>query len=120
MISVVISLNIAIALFCFSFAWRVWRLRRVLANVAETLLLWEDSTYNTLHQAPKSILHGQQRIMHLKRQHAQLQFRLQQVQQILALIFLLKRLLRQQNQWFNRHPSRHSLKHLSSHTPKDS
>ena len=110
MIGVVISLNIAIALFCLSIAWRVWRLSRALAKVADTLLLWEYSTHNTLYQAPESILLGQQRIAQLRRQQAQLQFHLQQVQKILTLIFLLKRLFHQQHQWFHRHPSRHALK----------
>ena len=120
MIGVVISLNIAIALFCLSVAWRVWRLRRMLAKVADTLLGWEYNTHHTLYAAPKYIFLGQERIAHLRRQHAQLRLRLQQVQQVLALIFLLQRLFRQQGQWLHQHSPRHALKHSLSPNPKDS
>ena len=120
MIGVVISLNIVIALICLSVVWQVWRLKRVLGKVADTLLLWELSTHNTLYQAPDSIRLGQEGIAHLRRQQAQLKFRMQQVRRILALIFLFQRLCRQQSQWLHRRLPKHALKHLHSQPQKDS
>lgn len=104
MLGVVISLNIAISLVCLLVVWRIWRLKQVLTKIANTLLSWERSTHNTLYRAPKHILLGKKGIANLQRQHAQLQFHIKQVQQILALFFLLQRIFRQQNHGFNRHP----------------
>ncbi|MDJ0702412.1 MAG: hypothetical protein QNJ46_03950 [Leptolyngbyaceae cyanobacterium MO_188.B28] len=117
MIGVVISLNIAIALFCLFIVWRVWRLKRMLAKVSDTLLAWERSTYRTLYQAPDHILNTQGGIAHLRKQHIQLRFRLRQVRQVLALVFLLQRLFFQRSQWLKRYLSKAPAQRLKGRAP---
>ena len=117
MIGFVISVNIAIALFCLTIVWRVWRLKLVLAKVADTLLKWEHSTRHTLHRAPEHIFAAQGGVARLKRQQAQIRFHLQQIQQVLGLIFLFQRFFRQCSHWFNRHSSKASPKRLHGRAP---
>ena len=117
MIGVVISLNIAIALFCLFVVWRVWRLKRTLAKVADILRHWENSTHHTLYRAPDHILGAQEGVSHLRKQQAQLRFRLQQVQQVLGLVFLLQRFLLPRSHWFNLSSSKTLPKRLNGRSP---
>jgi uncharacterized protein YoxC len=85
MLTLVIVLNVLLALLCLGVAWQVWKLRRVLSRVANTLSAAEQRTHSVLHGAPRSILKGQTGSQALRLRYQQLEQQLQQVQQILDL-----------------------------------
>ncbi len=91
MIAVAVSLNLAIALFCFYVAWRLWRLAQTLGAVADAMVVWERSTHKTLNPAviPPAILLGQRGTARLRGRYAQLQRQLQQLQQVVAVVSLI-------------------------------
>lgn len=88
MIAVAVSLNLAIALFCFYVAWRLWRLAQTLGAVADAMVVWERSTHKILNPAviPPAILLGQRGTARLRGRYAQLQRQLQQLQQVVAVL----------------------------------
>ena len=88
MLTVVLIVNVLIALLCLYVAWQVWNLRRVLANVADTLISVERNTYAVLHGAPKAIITGQRGTRQLRKQYRQLQTQLQRAEQVLGLLSL--------------------------------
>lgn len=101
MVTVVLIFNVLIALLCLYVAWRVWQLRRALANIANALTVAERSTHNVLANAPNAIGQRQQGIYHLRRQYQQIEVYLQQVQKILSLLGLGQVVW----QWYARNPS---------------
>ena len=88
MVTVVVVINLAIALILFYLAWQLWQLRQRLANVANSLIAAERSTHAVLRGAPASISLGQQGIHRLRQGNKPLQLQLQQVRQVLSLVAL--------------------------------
>lgn len=88
MLTVVLIVNALIALLCLYVAWQVWNLRRVLANVADTLISVERNTYAVLHGAPNAIIKGHRGTRQLRKQYRQLQTQLQRAEQVLGLLSL--------------------------------
>ncbi|MEO0488246.1 MAG: hypothetical protein AAFZ49_01650 [Cyanobacteria bacterium J06659_2] len=82
----VVGLNLVLALACCYTAWRIWQLRRKLANVADTLTRWEYSTHRVLKDAPDNILKAQTGTTQARAQYQTLMLRLQRLRQILVLI----------------------------------
>lgn len=88
MVTVVVVINLAIALILLFLAWQFRQLRQRLANVADTLIAVERSTDAVLHGAPAVISLGQQGIHQLRQGNEPLQLQLQRVRQILSLLVL--------------------------------
>jgi hypothetical protein len=88
MITLVVIFNTLLALVNFYIAWRVWKIRRVLAGATKAILAADRNTYNVLHPAPLAIAKGQKGTLALRNQYGKLQTQLQQLVQILALIRL--------------------------------
>ena len=86
MVTVVVVINLAIALILLFLAWQFWQLRQRLANVADTLIAVERSTHEVLRGAPASISLGQQGIHRLRQGNKPLQLQLQQVRQVISLL----------------------------------
>lgn len=86
MVTIVIAINLLIALLCLYVAWRIWKLRLILARVADTLLAAERSTHAVLYGAPKAITKGQKGVYQLRQRYQQLEPQLQKAQQALALL----------------------------------
>lgn len=89
MVTVVVVLNTFIALINFYIAWRVWKIRRVVAGAAKAILAAERSTYKVLHGAPNAISKGQTGVSAVRSRYQQLELQIQQVQQIVALLSLV-------------------------------
>ncbi|GAB4235244.1 MAG: hypothetical protein Kow00121_62830 [Elainellaceae cyanobacterium] len=86
MVTVVLVINLAIALAGFVFAWRIWQFRLVLAQTADDLAAAERRTHRVLHCAPQFILKGQLGSYRLRYQYRYLTLQLQMVQKILMLL----------------------------------
>lgn len=88
MIAFVVVFNTLLALVNFYIAWRVWKMRRVLAGVTQGIQAADRNTYNTLHPAPDAIAIGQKGTSALRQQYQKLEIQLERLGQILALIRL--------------------------------
>jgi hypothetical protein len=86
MLIAVLIVNASIALLGFYLAWHLWRFRQILAGVAHLLLEVERSTDRALQDAPKVILSGKTGTRQLGDRYQLLEFYLQRVQKILALL----------------------------------
>ncbi|MBE9125594.1 MULTISPECIES: hypothetical protein [unclassified Coleofasciculus] len=92
MVTVVVVFNVLISLLGFYVAWRVWKLRRVLARAADIVAAAERSTYAVLHGTPKTIYRGQLGVEGLRDRYQQLEVQLQRVQRVLLILGLFQRL----------------------------
>jgi hypothetical protein len=92
MVKLVIVINILISLMLFYAAWRLWRLRQLLANAANALLAAERSTNVVLTKAPDFIYLRQRNISNLRLRNQVLELQIQQIQQLLSLLFFTSQL----------------------------
>jgi hypothetical protein len=101
MVTIVLVLNVGLAILCLVVAWQVYRISRILRKITSTLIAVERSTHSLLYRAPEKIIKGQvgaeifrQRIEELPNLSAQVQ----QFAQILGLISLGRRSWQRTNQ----------------------
>ncbi|NEP77574.1 MAG: hypothetical protein F6K17_27185 [Okeania sp. SIO3C4] len=90
MLWLVIELNIVISIFCFYLAWRIWKVRQTLLQVQQTLNLINICTSKVLEQTPEIFQLHQQKINQLRQLYKQLDLQVQQVKQIMAMLWLLR------------------------------
>jgi hypothetical protein len=83
-----------ISLLLFYVAWRIWQLRRRLANIANILIAADLSSYAVLHEAPKAIYRRQENIYKTRLVNQTLQLQIQQFRQIFGLLLLGQQLWR--------------------------
>lgn len=88
MVTLVVTINLLLALGCFYLAWKVWQFRRAIAIAADALLIAEQRTHAVLHGAPDAILRGQVGTHQLRQRYQQLEPQYQQVRKALALLSL--------------------------------
>lgn len=88
MVTVVVAINLVIALSSLFVAWQLWKLRRILAGVTNGILSADRSTYNVLHPAAGAIMNGEIGIKQARSRYQQLEMQLQQIQQVLVIITL--------------------------------
>lgn len=86
MVTVVVIINLAIALILLYLAWQLRQIRQRLARLTITLIAIERSTHAVLWGAPNTIFVGQVGINRLRRGNEPLQLQLQQVRQVLSLL----------------------------------
>jgi hypothetical protein len=94
MVTVVVTLNISLALICLYVAWQVWKLGRVLAKVADTLSIAERHTHRVLIKAPNAIRKGQIGVYQLRQELQYLEQRVAIAQQSLGLLSVVMAVLR--------------------------
>lgn len=90
MLWLVIEINILISIFCFYLAWRIWRFRQILLQVEQTLSLIENCTDNILKKTPRFFTLRKQRVNRLRQLYQQLELQIKQVQQLMAMLWLLR------------------------------
>ena len=93
MVKLVIFLNCTIALWGFYVAWQVWQLRGVLLELEQNLMQMEEGLY-LLSVTPQCLMLQRDCLRQLRREYRQLELRLQQSQQILALVTFTQMLSR--------------------------
>ena len=91
MVTLVVVINVLISLILLYVAWRVWQLKQKLAFIADQLTIYERNTHAALSNAPKNIYTSQQNIHNLRQGNQGLQVQIQQVRQIVNLLFLGRR-----------------------------
>jgi hypothetical protein len=93
MVAVVVVINVLISLLCLYVAWFLWNLRRALSVAADVVTLFDRDTHNALYGAPNAISQGQLGIRATRGSYQNLEIQLQRVQQVIAFLGLLQRLL---------------------------
>lgn len=86
MLIAVIVLNLALALYGFYLTWQIWGLRRTFSKAADALVIAERQTYRTLYGAPNAIDRRYVGVQHLRQTYRQLEPKVRQAQQALALL----------------------------------
>ncbi len=94
MVIVVVVINTLISLMLLYGAWRVWQLKQQLADIADTLTDYELCTHAALYQAPENIYISQQNIHNLRQRNQALEVQIQQVRQIVSLLFIGRQIWR--------------------------
>lgn len=90
MVIAIIGTNLIISLGFLYAAWRIWKIRQVLAGVADALADYERSTYRGLSVSPPAILIAQRGTRSLRGQYRKLEGQIQQIQRVLALLTYLQ------------------------------
>ncbi|MBW4685175.1 MAG: hypothetical protein KME40_08750 [Komarekiella atlantica HA4396-MV6] len=88
MVIVVVVINTLISLMLLYAAWRIWQLKQQLAYIADRLIDYERCSHAALYKAPENISLSQQNIHNLRQGNQGLRVQIQQVRQIVSLLFL--------------------------------
>jgi len=92
MVKLVIVINILISLMLLYAAWRLLRLRKLLTNAANALLVAERSTNMVLSKAPDFLYVRQGNISNLRLRNQVLELQIQQIRQLLSLLLFMYQL----------------------------
>ncbi|MCL2929873.1 MAG: hypothetical protein O4861_03525 [Trichodesmium sp. St16_bin4-tuft] len=92
MLWLVIEINIIISIFGFCLAWKIWRFRQILLKVERNLSLIDNYTNNILTKTPEFLQLRQQKVNQIRHLYQQLDGQVQQLQQIIAMFWLLRNL----------------------------
>ncbi|MGD1716302.1 hypothetical protein [Dapis sp. BLCC M172] len=92
MLWLVIEVNIIISIFGFYLAWKIWIFRQILLEVERNLSLIDNCTDKILTKTPKLLQLRLQRVNQLRQLYQQLNLQVQQVQQVIAMFWLLRRI----------------------------
>jgi hypothetical protein len=97
MLTFVLIANLLIGLTCLVVAWQIWKLRKSLSQVANTLDSVERSVYNVLHPAPGYIYKGKSGSGALRQKYRRLQPQVERLQRAMALLSLGQTLWRRRS-----------------------
>ena len=86
MVTVVVIINLLLALLCLYGASRMWQLRRSFAQAANALIMAEKSTHEVLYGAPQAIMQGQIGAQQVRVRYHQLEPKLSQAQRALIML----------------------------------
>ncbi|MCL2924051.1 MAG: hypothetical protein MGF17_05315 [Trichodesmium sp. MAG_R04] len=90
MLWLVIEVNIIISIFGFYLAWKIWRFRQILLKVERNLNLIDNYTNDILTKTPCFLQLRLQNVNQLRQLYRQLDVQVKQVQQIIAMFWLLR------------------------------
>ena len=92
MVWLVIEVNIIISIFGFYLAWKIWRFRQILLKLERNLSLIDNCTNNILAKTPEFLQLRLQKVSQLRQLYQQLDGQVQQVQQVISMFWLLRRI----------------------------
>ncbi|MEG4226459.1 hypothetical protein QUA35_10470 [Microcoleus sp. N9_B2] len=92
MLTAVVIINLLISGVCFYIAAKVWKIRRTIARLEIRIAAIERCSSNVLSMSPDFLGKRQQGTRQLRLRYQQLELQLQQVQQLLGLLGLGRRL----------------------------
>ncbi len=93
MTEIVIATNVVISLLNLYIAWKIWRVRQIIAKFTNTLVQVERKTHQVLYLAPELIIKSRQGTRNLRESHQELEQRWRQIEQVLKLLALVSPLL---------------------------
>lgn len=94
MLTIVITLNLMLAVLCVGVAWQVWRLKHALGRVADTLIDVERTTHSVLYGTPQTITDSYQRVEEMCDRIRRVEPQLRRARQALRLVAWQRRRLR--------------------------
>jgi cytochrome oxidase assembly protein ShyY1 len=94
MLTIVLVINVLLAVLCLGVAWQVWRLKQALGQVADTLIEVEQTTHPVLYGAPQSITDSYQRVEEVCDRIRQAEPQLRRARQAIRLIVWQRRRFR--------------------------
>jgi predicted PurR-regulated permease PerM len=97
MVAIVVVINTLISLLLLYVAWRVWKLKEKIRQIADKLTAYEHSTQAKLAPAPEKIYPSQQNIHNLRQKNQKLKLKIRQIQQIVSLMLLGRNIWRRQH-----------------------
>jgi plasmid rolling circle replication initiator protein Rep len=93
MVIIVVLINIIISIMLLYIAWLISQLKDKLITIAERLNSYEHAIHTLLYTASENIYTGQQQIYELRQKNQKLKLQIQQVQQLLNLLLVVRKLL---------------------------
>ena len=90
----VIVFNVLISLINLWLAWYIWKLRRTLSNLADTLSIFEENTEKILQITPEVVLKAQTGSNYARRVYAQWQEQQLKLKQVLTIVVFVSKILR--------------------------
>jgi cytochrome oxidase assembly protein ShyY1 len=94
MLTIVLVINVLLAVLCLGVAWQVWRLKQALGQVADTLIEVEQTTHPFLYGAPQSIADRYQRVEEVCDRIRQVEPKLRRARQAIRLVAWQRRRFR--------------------------
>ena len=94
MVTFVVIINTLISLVLFTVASKLWRIKKQLAILADSFVAIEIRVNNLLSRAPDSISLCRNNIKNLRKEKQLLELRIQQLQQIVSLLFFGRQMWR--------------------------
>ncbi|BAY26941.1 hypothetical protein NIES2100_67570 [Calothrix sp. NIES-2100] len=88
MVILVVVINTLISFALLYVAWRVWKLKQQLRIITDRLSYYESCSHTLLYAAPEKISSAQQSIYNLRQGNQRLEVQIQQIRQIISLLFL--------------------------------
>ncbi len=86
MLTLVLAINLGLAILCLGVAWQVWRLKRALGQVADTLIEVEQTAHPVLYGAPQTITDSYQRVEEVCDRIRQVEPQLRRARQTIRLV----------------------------------
>lgn len=88
MLECVLIANALLGLVCLAVAWQIWRMRRILASVAETLLMVDAVVHGVLHGAPDAIDRARTGTQQLRYSYQKLDAQIERLEKFMAFLSL--------------------------------
>ncbi|MFW6359892.1 MAG: hypothetical protein ACOC0N_11865 [Chroococcales cyanobacterium] len=89
MVILVVVFNLLLAIANFYIAWRIWKIRRSLINVTDSLTSIDRTIYNIFYPAAPIIIKGQTGTSNLRNGYQKLSLQLQRIQDIFTALTLI-------------------------------
>ena len=93
MVTIVVTINIILSLILLYCAWLLCKLRQRLVRLNNFFTKCDRNTYALLHRRAEAIYLGKQNLSNLRKENQNLQEKIRQVRQILALIVFGRQIL---------------------------
>lgn len=97
MLIFVVIFNLVLTLFNLYIVLRLWKLRRLMVRITETLTRLEECIHSIFYNAPQIVFQGQTGTHRLRQSYQSLELQIQQLQKVLALVTLGVRIWQRQS-----------------------
>ena len=88
MLECVLIANALLGLVCLALAWQIWRMRRILASIAETLVAVDSAVHGVLYGAPDAIDRTRTGTQQLRYSYQKLDAQIERLEKFVAFLSL--------------------------------